>query len=117
MLREKSKLNTIELPKNRGFSYEKMDRNLERKTLLTLFQNRELSLSPKRYPCFLNSKSKLKYIQSHIQLGDIKVRFKIKLHSLSDCKVFWRSNQRSFIICFHCKESYKGLYSHIYKSI
>ena len=31
MLRENSKLNIIELPINRGFSYEKKDRHLERK--------------------------------------------------------------------------------------
>ena len=36
MLRENSKLNTIELPINRGFTYEEKGRNLERKTLLTL---------------------------------------------------------------------------------
>ena len=30
MLRESSKLNTIELPINRGFSYEKMGEHLER---------------------------------------------------------------------------------------
>ena len=40
MLRENSKSNAIELPINRGFSYEeekkKEERNLERKTLLIL---------------------------------------------------------------------------------
>ena len=114
MLRKNSKLKTIESPINRGFSYEKKRKNLERKIILTLCQNRESSLNPKEYPCSLkikahfhfsnqsrdfpsikfkikptalNFKSKLKYIQSHIQLGDIKVRFKIKIHSHSDCKV------------------------------
>ena len=49
MLRENSKLNTIELPINRGFTYEEKGRNLERKTLLTLCQNRVISKS-KRAP-------------------------------------------------------------------
>ena len=116
----------------------KGDINKERKTLLTLCQNRESSLSPKEHPYSLKIKLiptssnqsnqgfsfnfvrdqtngprlQIKYIQPHIQLGDIKARFKIKLYSPSDRKVLQRSNQRSFIVFFHCKESYKGLYSH-----
>ena len=119
MLRKNSKLKTIESPINRGFSYEKKRKNLERKIILTLCQNRESSLNPKEHltpsksrlistssnqsrdfpsikfeikPTALNFKSKLKYIQSHIQLGDIRIRFKIKLRSHFDCKVTWRSN-------------------------
>ena len=114
----------------------KGDINKERKTLPTLCQNRESSLSPKEHPYFLKIKLiptssnqsnqgfsfnfvrdqtngprlQIKYIQSHIQLGDIKARFKIKLYSPSDRKVLQRSNQRSFIVFFHCKESYRGLY-------
>ena len=120
----------------------KGERTLREKTLLTLCQNRESSLSSLEFHCSsryiptssnqsenspliqfeikptaLNFKSELKYIQSHIQLGDIKVRFKIMLHSLLDRKVLWRLNQRSFLLFFHCKESYREFYSHIYKLI
>ena len=97
MLRENSKSNAIKLPVNRGFLYEKMgDRNLERKTLLTLCQNRVISKSkrasllPKKPSSFLLFKIKLgiflqfksrssqrpshqiKYVQLLIQLEDIK---------------------------------------------
>ena len=64
-------------PINRGFSYEKMrQRNRERKTLLTLYKNIK--------PTTLDFKSNT---SPHIQLGDIKAQFKIKLYSLSDSKV------------------------------
>ena len=84
-------------------------RNRERKTLLTLCQNRESSLSPKEHPCslkikliatssnqssygfsfnfFLDQANGPQLQIKYIQLGDIKARFKIKLHSPSDCKV------------------------------
>ena len=39
----------------------------------------------------------------YIQLGDIKAQFEIKLHSPSDCKVYWRSNQRSLLYFFIVK--------------
>ena len=143
MLRENSKSNAIELPINRSFSYEKKeDRNLERKTLLTLCQNRESSLSPKEQPCSLKNQAhsyifqikvgiflqfklrssqrpshQIKYVQLLIQLKGIKARFKIKLHSPSDRKVSWRSNQRSLLYSFICKELHRELYSHIYISI
>ena len=51
MLRENSKLNMIELPINRGFSYEKKGEPGEKKTLLTLCQNRESSLSSQEVHC------------------------------------------------------------------
>ena len=57
MLRENSKLNTIELPINRGFSYEKRGERLERKTLLTLCQNRESPLKFTRIPLFIKAYS------------------------------------------------------------
>ena len=56
MLRENFKLNMIKLPINRGFSYEKKMRNKERKTILTLCQNKESSLSSKEHPCSLKIK-------------------------------------------------------------
>ena len=63
MLRENSKLNTIELPINRGFSYEKKrilrekKRILNEKTPLTLCQNREVSLKFTRIPLFIKTYS------------------------------------------------------------
>ena len=56
MLRENSKLNTIELPINRGFSYEK-ERTLREKTLPTLCQNRESSLKFTRISLFIKAYS------------------------------------------------------------
>ena len=56
MLRENSKLNTIELPINRGFSYEK-GRTLREKTLPTLCQNRESSLKFTRISLFIKAYS------------------------------------------------------------
>ena len=145
MLRENSKSNAIKLPINRGFSYEeekkKEERNLERKTLLILPKQRVISKSkrapllPQKSSSFLlfqikvgiflqfNLRSsqrpshQIKYVQLLIQLGGMKARFKIKLHSPSDHKVSWRSNQRSLLYSFICKESHRKLYSHIYKSI
>ena len=64
MLRENSKLNTIKLPINRGFTYEEKGGNLEKKTLLTLCQNRELSLSPKEHPCSLKIKAHFYFFKS-----------------------------------------------------
>ena len=68
MLRENSKSNAIELPINGGFSYEekkkKEERNLERKTLLTLCQNRESSLSPKEQPCSLKNQAHSYFLKS-----------------------------------------------------
>ena len=99
---------------NTRFLNAKLQANLARNKVNT--QLNKFNLTEIK-PTTLNFKSKLKYIQSHIQLGDIKVRFKIKFHSPLDRKVTWRLNQRSFIVFFHCKESYRGLYSYIYKSI
>ena len=56
MLRENFKLNMIKLPINRGFSYKKKMRNKERKTILTLCQNKESSLSSKEHPFSLKIK-------------------------------------------------------------
>ena len=74
MLRENSKSNAIKLPVNRGFLYEKMeDRNLERKTLLTLYQNRESSLSPKEHTCSLKN-------QAHSYIFKSKYGFSFNLN-------------------------------------
>ena len=56
MLRENSKLNTIELPINRGFSYEK-GRTFREKTLPTLYPNRESSLKFTRILLFIKAYS------------------------------------------------------------
>ena len=64
MLRENSKLNTIELRINKGFSYEKMEKLREKKTLLTLCQNRESSLSLKEHPCSLKIKAHFYFFKS-----------------------------------------------------
>ena len=145
MLRENFKSNAIELLINKDFSYEKMRYKQRKKNPTDILPKQRVmtSLSSEEHPCPLKIKLiptssnqssqgfsfnfvrdqangprlQIKYIQPHIQLGDIKARFNIKLHSHSNCKIFWRSNQRSFIVFFHCKESYRGLYSHIYKSI
>jgi len=61
MLRENSKSNAIELPVNRGFSYEKNGGlKLREKNFiesLTLCQNRESFLSPKEHPCSLKNQA------------------------------------------------------------
>ena len=57
MLIENSKLNTIEMPINRGSSYEKWGRTLREKTLLTFCQNRESSLKFTRIPLFIEAYS------------------------------------------------------------
>ena len=65
MLRENSKSNAIKLPVNRGFLYEKMEnRNLERKILLTFYQNRESSLSPNKHPCSLKNQAHSYFFKS-----------------------------------------------------
>ena len=56
MLRENSKLNTIELPINRDFLDEKR-RTLKEKTLPSLCQNRESSLKFTRIPLFIKAYS------------------------------------------------------------
>ena len=122
---------------------ERRDRNLERKTLLTFCQNIESSLSPKENHCSLkikaysyffkskqgfcfnlvqdhanNPRLQIKYIQSHIQLRDIKARFKIKLPL--NRKASWKSNQRSSlyssIIKSHTKDC-THIYTNQYKLI
>ena len=68
MLRENSKSNAIKLPINRGFSYEeekkKEERNLERKTIMILYQNRESSLSPKEHLCSFKIKAHFHFFKS-----------------------------------------------------
>ena len=105
MLKKNSKLNTIELPINRGFSYEKKGKFREKNPTDTLPKQRVISKS-KKAPLFpqnqgsflllqikveifiqLSSRSsqrpshQIKHVRLFIQLGDITSRFKIKLHS------------------------------------
>ena len=49
MLRENSKLNTIELPINRDFSYEKEDKEIEREKPYWHSTKIESSLNPKEH--------------------------------------------------------------------
>ena len=62
MLREYSKSNTIELPINKGFSNLKRGRNLKRKSLMTLCQNRVLSKF-KRAPMLLQNQGSFPLLQ------------------------------------------------------
>ena len=56
MLRENSKLNTIESPINRGFSYEKEGTEIEREKPYWHFAKIESSLNPKEHPYSLKIK-------------------------------------------------------------
>ena len=114
-------------------------RTLREKTLLTLCQNRESSLKFTRIPLFIKAysyffKSKWGFSfnlvrdqanGSHIKSSTFNYSFNLETSkhdsrssfiAPSDCNVSWRSNQRSFIVLFHCKDLYKELYSHTYKS-
>jgi len=138
MLRENSELNTIELPINRGFSYEKRGEDLERKTLLTLCQNRESPLKFTRIPLFIKAysyffKSKWGFSFNlvrdqangpHIKSSTFNYSFNLETSkhdsrpsfiASSDRNVFLEIESEEFIVLFHCKDSYRGLYSHIYK--
>ena len=135
MLKKNSKLNTIELPINRGFLYEKKDRTLGEKTLPILCKNRESSLKFTRIPLFINAYSyffqlkwgsfKLVRDQANglrIESSTFNYSFNLltSKHDLrssfiipSDRKVSWRSNQRNllyyFIVKIHAED-----YTHIY---
>ena len=100
---------------------------IREKTLLTLCQKKELSkfkralLLPQNQGLFLLLQIKVRiflrvpfdsiqdwanspwYQFKYIQLGDIKAKLEIKLHSSSDCKFYWRSNQRSLLYFFIVK--------------
>ena len=65
MLREYSKSNTIELPINKGFSNLKRGRNLKRKSLMTLCQNRVISKF-KRAPMLLQNQGSFPLLQIKI---------------------------------------------------
>ena len=139
MLKENSKLNTIELPINRGFSYEKR-RKLREKTLPTLCQNRESSLKFTRVPLFFKAysyffKSKWGFSFNLVRDQANGPRIKSSMFNYSfdletsnhdsrssfiapsDCNVSWRLNQRnllySFIVKIHTKNC---THTHIYKS-
>ena len=146
MLRENSKLNTIELPINRGFSYEKKGRTLREKTLPSLCQNRESSLKFTRIPLFIKAYSyffKSKWGFSFNLVRDQANGPRIKSSTFnysfiletsnhdsrssfiahSDRNVSWRSNQRnllySFIVKIHtenCTHIYIYIYIYIHKS-
>ena len=143
MLRENSKLNTIELPINRGFSYEKRRRTFREKTLLTLCQNRESSLKFTRIPLFIKAYSyffKSKWGFSFNLVRDQANGPRIKSSTFnysfiletsnhdsrssfiahSDRNVSWRSNQRnllySFIVKIHT-ENCTHIYIYIYTQI
>ena len=125
MLKENSKLNTIELLINRGFLYEKKDRTLGEKTLPILCQNRESFLKFTRIPLFINAYSyffqlkwgsfKLVRDQANglrIESSTFNYSFNLltSKHDLrssfitpSDRKVSWRSNQRNLLYYFIVK--------------
>ena len=140
MLRENSKLNTIELPINRGFSYEKKGRTLREKTLPSLCQNRESSLKFTRIPLFIKAysyffKSKWGFSFNLVRDQANSPRNKSSTFNYSfnletsnhdsrscfiaplDRNVSWRSNQRnllySFIVKIHTENC---THTHIYKS-
>ena len=139
MLRENSKLNTIKLPINRGFSYEKR-RTLREKTPPTLCQNRESSLKFTRIPLFIKAyyyffKSKwgfsfnLVWDQANsprIKSSTFNYSFNLEtsnhdsrssLIALSNRNVSWRLNKRnllySFIVKIHT-ENCTHIYIYIY---
>ena len=130
MLRENSKLNTIELHINRGFSYEKRGKHLERKHYRHC-QNRESSLKFTRIPLLIKTysyffKSKWGFSFNlvrdqasgpHIKSSTFNYSFNLEtskqdsissFKSPSDRKVSWRLNQRnllySFIVKIHTED-------------
>ena len=139
MLRENFKLNTIELPINRDFSYEKRKR-LRKKTLPTLYQNRESSLKFTRISLFITAysyfcKSKWGFffnlVRDQANCHRIKsssfnysFNFETSNHDSrssfiapSDRNVSWRSNQRNFLYSFIVKiHTENWTHTHIYKS-
>ena len=106
---------------------------LREKTLLTLCQNRESSLKFTRILLFIKAYSyffKSKWGFSFILVRDQANSPHIKsstfnyLSNLETSKHDSRSSfiassleieSKEFIVLFHCKDSYRGLYSHIYK--
>ena len=142
MLRENFKLNTIELPINRDFSYEKM-RRLRKKTLPTLYQKRESSLKFTRIPLFIKAysyffKSKWGFFFNLVRDQANGPRIKSSTFDYSfnletshhnsrssfitplDRNVSWRSNQRnllySFIVKIHTEDC-THIYTNQYKLI
>ena len=142
MLRENSKLNTIELPINKGFSYEKRGGHLEKKTL-TFCQNRESSLKFTRIPLFIKAysyffKSKWGFFFNlvrdqangpRIKSNTFNYSFNLETSNhdsrssflaSSDHNVSWRSNQRnllySFIVKIHTEDC-THIYTNQYKLI
>ena len=136
MLRENSKLNTIELPINRGILIWEKGRTLRENTLLTLCQNRESTLKFTRIPLFIKAysyffKSKWGFSFNlvrdqangpHIKSSTFNYSFNLETSkhdsrssfiASSDRNVSWRSNQRnllySFIVKIHTED-----YTHIY---
>ena len=106
---------------------------------MTLCQNRESSLKFTRIPLFIKAysyffKSKWGFSFNlvrdqangpHIKSSTFSYSFNLETSkhdsrssfiATSDRNVSWRSNQRSFIVLFHCKDSYRELYPHTYKS-
>ena len=115
-----------------------MGRTLREKTLLTLCQNRESSLKFTRIPLFKKAHSyflKSKWGFSfnlvrdqanglHIKSSTFNYSFNLEISKHDsrssfiaslDRNVFLEIESEEFIVLFHCKDSYRGLYSHIYK--
>ena len=113
-------------------------RTLREKTLLTLCQNRESSLKFTRIPLFIKAysyffKSKWGFSFNlvrdqangpHIKSSTFNYSFNLETSkhnsrssfiASSDRNVFLESESEEFIVLFYCKDSYRGLYSHIYK--
>ena len=139
MLRENSKLNTIELPINRDFSDGKRI-TLREKTLPSLCQNRESSLKFTRIPLFVKAysyffKSKWGFSFNLVwdQANSPRIKSSTFNHSFnletsnhnsrssfitpSDRNIYWRLNQKnllySFIVKIHTENC---THTHIYKS-
>ena len=136
MLRGNSELNTIDLPINRGFSYEKRHRHLKEKTLLTLCQNKKsslkftrISLFIKTYFYFFKSKWRFSFNLVRDQANGPRIKSSMFNYSFNletskhdsrssfiaplDCKVYWRLNQRNLLYYFIVK-IHTEVYTHIY---
>ena len=106
---------------------------LREKTLLTLCQNRESSLKftrillfIKAYSYFFKSKWGFSFIlirdqanSPHIKSSTFNYLSNLETSKHDSSSSFIASSleieSKEFIVLFHCKDSYRGLYSHIYK--
>ena len=139
----KFQIKTIELPINKGFSYEKRGGHLEKKTLPILCQNKESSLKFTRIPLFIKAYSyffKSKWGFSFnlvrdqangpcIKSNTFNYSFNLETSNHesrssflapSDRNVSWRSNQRNLLSSFIVKiytEDCTHIYINQYKLI